>query len=140
MSENRICTFEQLSAFVRSSVSEKRYLHSIGVAQSAQMLLEYYGCRNYEKTWKGFCAPAFCGIIHDLAREKTEKELLEYCRVNAIETSSEERAFPVLVHGKVSAHMAMTLCPGYPQSWKKAVEVHTTGGPDMDDLAIQRIS
>ena len=73
MSENRICTFEQLSAFVRSSVSEKRYLHSIGVAQSAQMLLEYYGCRNYEKTWKGFCAPAFCGIIHDLAREKTEK-------------------------------------------------------------------
>lgn len=136
MSEKISCTFEQLSSILRNTVSTRRYLHSVGVAQSTAMLLEHYGCSNYEKTWNGFSAPLFVGIIHDLAREKTGEELLEYCEDNGIEISAGERLFPVLAHGKVSAHMARKFCPGYPESWAKAVEVHTTGGPGMDDLAL----
>jgi len=130
------CTFETIASVLRSTVSERRYLHSIGVAQTTEMLLEHYGCTNYEKTWNGFTAGAFCGMVHDLARENTDENLLKYCREHNVKLTDEEQASPVLSHGKVSADMARKLCPDYPASWQRAVELHTTGGADMDDLAL----
>ena len=117
------------------AVSLKRRIHSIGVAQVTEMLLAYYRCTDYVRSWNGFGAGFFCGLVHDLARETEDSQLLLYCRENSIVLSEEELSSPVLAHGKVSAHMAEKLFPGYPESWKKAIEVHTTGCAGMDDLA-----
>ena len=136
MSLQTVCTIEQLKSILEKSVSQKRYLHSLGVAQTTEMLLEHYNCTDYEKSWSGFSAGEFCGVIHDLAREVHSKELVEYCRTNGIEAEDYEFESPVLLHGKVSAHMAQKLCPGYPESWRRAVDVHTTGAGGMDDLAL----
>ena len=136
MSLQTICTIEQLKTILKETVSQKRYLHSLGVAQTTEMLLEHYKCTNYEKTWNGFSAGSFCGVIHDLARELPSAELISYCRKNAIDITQSEIESPVLIHGKVSAHMAKALCPGYPDSWRRAVDVHTTGDSEMDDLAL----
>jgi len=136
MSLQTVCTIEDLKSILEKTVSQKRYLHSIGVAQTTEMLLEHYKCVNYEKTWNGFSAGEFCGVIHDLAREVHAKDLVAYCRDNAIEAHDYEFESPVLLHGKVSAHMALKLCPGYPESWRSAVDVHTTGDSGMDDLAL----
>lgn len=136
MSLQTICTIEQLKNILKETVSQKRYLHSLGVAQTTEMLLEHYKCTNYEKTWNGFSAGSFCGVIHDLARELPAAELISYCRKNAIDITQSEIESPVLIHGKVSAHMAKALCPGYPESWRRAVDVHTTGDSEMDDLAL----
>ncbi len=136
MSRHTVCTIDDLSAFLRTTVSEKRYVHSLGVAQTTADVLSHFGCRDYCRTWNGFEAPAFCGLAHDIAREMPDASLLDYCRKNGLYLSHEDIEAPVLAHGTVSAEIAMNLVGIYPMSWYKALCVHTTGNAGMDDLAL----
>lgn len=136
MSRHMVCTIDDLSAFLRTTVSEKRYVHSLGVAQTTADVLSHFGCRDYCRTWNGFEAPAFCGLAHDIAREMPDASLLDYCRKNGLYLSHEDIEAPVLAHGTVSAEIAMGLVGRYPMSWYKALCVHTTGNAGMDDLAL----
>ena len=136
MSEKTNCTIEDLETILKNTVSEKRYIHSLGVASTTELILERYKCKNYIKQWNGFFAGTFCGIVHDLARELNDTAILKYCNENAICLTREQLENPVLAHGLVSAHMAEKLVPGYPKSWKRAIEIHTTGDCGMDDLAL----
>lgn len=136
MSKPTVFTSEQLKEHLRRSVSERRYLHSLGVAQTAGEVLEHFGCRDYTKSWNGFRAPEFCGLTHDLAREMTDASLLEYCSKKGIVLSGEDIVSPVLAHGVVSAEIASGLVGMYPMSWYKALCVHTTGNAGMDELAL----
>lgn len=142
MSENTtytadvIANIEDLDGFLKGKVSEKRYIHSQGVAATTARLLELYPSNDYPKTWKGFDAAYFCGLSHDIAREMDDASILAYCHENSVELTQQEIDAPVLAHGKVSADIASRLCPGYPTSWRKAVEVHTTGCAEMDSLAL----
>ena len=136
MSKPTVFTSEQLKEHLRQSVSERRYLHSLGVAQTAGEVLEHFGCRGYTKSWNGFRAPEFCGLAHDLAREMTDASLLEYCSKKGIVLSGEDIVSPVLAHGVVSAEIVSGLVGMYPMSWYKALCVHTTGNAGMDELAL----
>ena len=136
MSEHTISTVEELDSFLRSTVSEKRYVHSVGVAQTTEEVLRHFGCRDYCKTWNGFDAASFCGLAHDIAREMTDASLLEYCSKNGLFLSKEDIEAPVLAHGTVSAEIVMGLAGRYPMSWYKALCVHTTGNAGLDDLAL----
>lgn len=136
MSKPTVFTCEQLDEHLRQSVSERRYLHSRGVAETTSRVLEHFGCNDWTRSWNGFDAPRFCGLAHDLAREMSDASLLEYCRKNNIYLSKEDIAAPVLAHGVVSADIAVSLVGRYPMSWYKALCVHTTGNAGMDDLAL----
>ena len=136
MSKPSIFTYEQLVSVLKETVSEKRFVHSLGVAQTAKDVLNHFSCTDYEKHWKDFEAPLFCGIVHDMAREKTDKELLSFCRQRGVFLSQEDLNSPVLAHGTVSAEMACDLVGNYPFTWYKALCVHTTGNAGMDDLAL----
>ncbi len=140
MSKTTICTVEELEAYLKNTVSEHRYIHSLGVAQTAKMLLEKYGCQASPEQWKGFCAPVFCGLAHDLARELPDSSILEYCEKNDLTLTKEELASPVLAHGLVSSDMVKKLCGDYPASWERAIIVHTVGSSNMDDLALALFS
>ncbi len=125
---------EQLNDYLKEHVSEKRYIHSLGVAKTAEEVLRHY---NKEiDFFNGMKAPEFCGLAHDLGRELSDLDILSYCKVNNIELSSEQKASPVLAHGIVSADIAEKLFGSYPFSWKRAICIHTTGDTDMDDLAL----
>ena len=136
MSEKQISTIEELKACLKGTVSEKRYTHSLGVASATEMLLDLYRCSDFVKCWNGFSAGEFCGLVHDFAREKSDAQILEYCRANSIELTREQIENPVLAHGCVSAHMAKMLVGDYPDSWYRAICVHTTGDSNMDDLGL----
>ena len=136
MSEPRISTSEQLASYLKNTVSEKRYVHSLGVAQTAREVLDLFSCTDYTASWHGFDAPQFCGLVHDIAREMTDAQLLDYCRKNNIFLSKEDIESPVLAHGTVSAEIARNLVGAYPFSWYKALCVHTSGNAGMDDLAL----
>ena len=88
MSEPRISTSEQLASYLKNTVSEKRYVHSLGVAQTAREVLDLFSCTDYTASWHGFDAPRFCGLVHDIAREMTDAQLLNYCRKNNVFLSS----------------------------------------------------
>lgn len=136
MSEKTICTIEELKTVLKKTVSGKRFLHSLGVAETTEMLLEKYKCTDFEKEWNGFSAGNFCGIAHDFARELSNEQILEYCKNNKIDLTYEQQESPVLAHGIVSAQMVEKLVGPYPKSWKRAIEVHTTGSDGIDDLAL----
>lgn len=136
MSKSTISTLEELTEYLRSTVSERRFVHSLGVAKTAKQVLEHYGLHDYEESWKGFDAPLFCGIAHDLAREMSDGSILQYCKENHITISKEDIRTPVLAHGLVSAEIARTLVGNFPLSWYKALCVHTTGNTSMDSLAL----
>ena len=106
MSEPRISTSEQLASYLKNTVSEKRYVHSLGVAQTAREVLDHFSCTDYTASWHGFDAPQFCGLVHDIAREMTDAQLLDYCRKNNVFLSKEDIESPVLAHGTVSAELA----------------------------------
>ena len=136
MSKPSIFTYDELVSFLKETVSEKRFIHSLGVAQTTKDVLEHFSCTDYEKHWNGFDAPLFCGIVHDIAREKTDEEILSFCRDRNIFLSKEDMDAPVLAHGTVSAEIAYDLVGQYPLSWYKALCIHTTGNAGMDDLAL----
>ena len=136
MSEPTIFTSDELRSYLRNAVSERRYLHSVGVAETTEKVLEHFGCKDYTRRWNGFDAPVFCGLAHDIAREMSDDQILEYCRKKGIFMSSEDIEAPVLAHGVVSAEIAMELAGEFPMSWYKALCVHTTGNAGMDDLAL----
>lgn len=136
MSKSTICTLEDLKAFVKDTVSEKRYLHCLGVAQTASDVLVHYNLHDYDETWNGFDAALFCGVAHDIAREMNDASLLRYCNENSIHLPKEDIDSPVLAHGLVSAEIVMTKVGNIPMSWYKALCVHTTGNVGMDSLAL----
>jgi HD superfamily phosphohydrolase YqeK len=140
MSKTIICTTEMLEQHLKNTVSERRYIHSFGVAQTTKMLLEKYGCQACPNEWNGFSAPIFCGLAHDLARELSDSSILQYCEKNGLTLTKGEIVSPVLAHGLVSAHMAKELCGDYPASWERAIIVHTVGNSNMDDLALALFS
>ncbi len=136
MSGYTISTVEEFDAYLKEHLSEHRYRHCLGVAETTERVLSHFGCKDYQREWNGFSAGVFCGLAHDLAREKTDEALLEYCEQNSLSLTEAERISPVLSHGLVSAHMARTLCGEYPDSWYRAICVHTTGDKGMDELAL----
>ncbi len=140
MLNKKICTIEELKEYLKNTVSERRYIHSLGVADTTNSLLEKYNCKITEPTWNGFSAPIFCGIAHDLAREFSDASIVQYCEKNGLKLSKEEIVSPVLAHGLVSSHLAKELCGQYPSSWEKAIISHTTGSANMDDLALALFS
>ena len=42
MSEPTVFTTEQLKSYLKQTVSERRYVHSIGVAETAAKVLEHF--------------------------------------------------------------------------------------------------
>ena len=136
MSKHMICTIEELDEYLKSSVSEKRYIHSIGVAGTTAEVLSHFDCADYCRTWNCFSAASFCGLAHDIAREMPDAQILEFCKENRLFLSKEDIEAPVLAHGTVSAEIAMHLVGSYPMSWYKALCVHTSGNAGMDDLAL----
>lgn len=136
MSQNIICTTEELRQYLKKTVTTRRYVHSMGVANSCVELLERYPNNDYPKKWRAFEAASFCGLAHDLARELDDSSIIEYCKENSIELSEEDIKSPVLAHGKVSAHIAQKLCGDYPQQWHKAIAEHTLGSSNMDSLSL----
>ena len=135
MSQIKIFTIEELTEQLKNTVSDKRFVHSLGVADMTKQVLEHYNAP-YEKNWKGFDGALFCGIAHDFARELTSAQILDYCKKNNIYLPKEAIKAPVIAHGVVSAQMVENLVGLFPASWNKAICLHTTGNRGMDNLSL----
>lgn len=131
-----IYTTEDLKQYLKNTVSETRYLHSLSVADTTQKILIRYNKINYNDKYKNFFAPEFCGLVHDLAREMSSSQILKYCAEHEIELTQEEIDSPILAHGIVSSDIASHICGEFPEHWQRAVCIHTTGDLNMDDLAL----
>ena len=117
---------EQIIEELKNTLSEKRYIHSLGVMEMCETLAKIYGV-DIEKA-------KIAGLLHDIAKETTSEEKLEYAKQHNIEVDEIEKANPQILHGKIGAHIAKEKY-GVSKEIQNAIEYHTETNPNMDTLA-----
>lgn len=117
---------KEIDEDAKKMLSEKRYIHCKNVMKRAIELAKIYGI-NENKAM-------LAGLAHDIAKEMPKDEMFKYIEEHNIKIDEFERENPGLLHGKI----ASVFCKekyGFTEDMQKALEYHTTGEPDMDDLA-----
>ena len=117
---------KDIECYLRSNLTEERYLHSKRTADTAEKLCMLHG---YDAK-KGRVA----GLLHDIAREHTSPEIFELAGRDRYGISSIEREYPVLLHGRAGAVLASEKLGIVDEDILDAVRWHTTGKRDMPGL------
>ena len=117
---------DEIKEYLKNTLSEKRYKHSIGVMQRAEELARIYGV-DVEKA-------KACGLAHDIAKEMSAQQSLRYVKENSIYIDKVERINTGLLHGKIGADIVKKKFK-FTEDMQKAIEYHTTTNPKMDMLA-----
>lgn len=111
---------------LKETLSERRYIHSIGVMEMCAKLAQIYGV-DVQKA-------QIAGLLHDIAKEMPKEEMFKYVEENKIEINEIERASFPLLHGKIGADIAKKKY-NVDKQVEDAIRYHTTTSPEMDTLA-----
>ena len=117
---------KEIDEDAKKMLSEKRYIHCKNVMKRAVELAKIYGIDDNKAMLAGFA--------HDIAKEMPKDEMFKYIEEHNIKIDEFERKNPGLLHGKIAAVFCKEKY-GFTEDMQKALEYHTTGEPDMDDLA-----
>ncbi len=124
--QDKMETIQNIQEELQNILSPKRYIHSIGVMKMAQKLAKHY-CLDEQTA-------ALTGLVHDIAKELTKEQSMEYIQQNHIEIDQIEKYNHKLLHAKIGAHMAKQKYQ-FNESMEKAIRYHTTASVHMDKLA-----
>ena len=105
------------------TLKRKRFLHSLGVADTAVALGKLFG--------GDLAKLALAGLLHDAAKELDDAQLLAIGTGEGLITDPAERDCPDLLHGPVSAWMARREWGIDDPIILEAIHFHTFGKPDM---------
>lgn len=116
---------DEIKEDLKNTLSERRYIHSLGVMEMAVELAKIYNVDEKKAE--------LAGLLHDNAKEMTAEELLKYVADNNIEITEVERINTKILHGKVGADIAKKKY-GISKEIQEAIEYHTTTNPNMTTL------
>ena len=116
---------EELEEIVRSKLSDFRFNHSIYVAKRCVELARMYNV-DIEKAQK-------VGIVHDIAKEMTDEEKMQYIKEYKLEVDEIELKNTALLHAKIGADIAKRKF-GFSEDMVEAVAYHTTAKENMSML------
>ena len=110
---------------IESRLSEKRYQHSVQVADTARFMAEKFDL-NPQKAY-------LTGLLHDYARDMPYSELIEIAEKNQLLLHSLEKTVPELLHGPVGAFLLLR--EGIQdEEILNAIKHHTLGAVQMSDF------
>ncbi len=115
-------------SYARERLSDKRYAHTLRVAETTEHLAKLHGL-----------APErgrLAGLLHDTAREIGKEKLLRAAEEDELSVGDFERERPILLHGPVAAELAREDLGVKDGEILDAVRAHTTGEPGMGPLAL----
>lgn len=116
----------KIQEIVKQRLSEKRYNHSICVMERCEELANKFNVDlNTAKK---------IGIAHDIAKELTAEEKLEYVEKNNINIDEIEKENTGLLHAKIGSDICIKEF-GFTKEMADAIKAHTTGLPDMTLLS-----
>ena len=119
-------TNEQYKEILQKRLSEKRYVHSLNVADSAKELALIYGC-DPEKAYT-------VGLVHDCCKDEPAGLQLSYILENKVELSEYELDVAKLYHaisGSIFAEKELGITD---KDMLNAIRYHTTGRKGMSLL------
>ena len=117
---------DEIRKKLKQVLSEKRYLHSVGVEEVACDMALLYGF-DMEKA-------KIAGILHDCAKYLTNQQLLGECKKYHLPVTDIERKCPSLLHAKVGSIYARVKYGIEDDQIISAITYHTTGRPAMSLL------
>lgn len=117
--------YEELYKIVEEKLSAKRFNHSKSVVKRA---LEYAEIYDVDKETVKLCA-----IAHDIAKEITFDELIDYISKYNIKFDEIEKNNKNLFHSKIGAEICKNEF-GFTENMANAVKYHTTGRANMSLL------
>jgi nicotinate-nucleotide adenylyltransferase len=112
---------DELVDDLRTRLSPRRFLHSLGVRDAAETLAAQNGL-----------APGkarIAGLLHDCAKNLSDAELLSVA--DEAGADADEKANPRLLHAPVGALIARTRYGVGDPEVLRAIRLHTVGGPGM---------
>jgi len=114
--------------FARVRLSEKRYGHTLRVADTAERLARVHGL-DPDRT-------RLASLLHDAARETEPEEFLRLAERWNVPVGEPERQSPKLLHGPVAAELARRELGVEDEEVLEAIRAHTTGRPGMGPIAL----
>lgn len=114
---------EEIRESLKKELKKSRYIHTLGVMDTAVHLAEIHG-GDVEKA-------RYAGLLHDCAKCLTDDEKVDLCRERGIEISKAEAGNPALLHAKCGAVLAKERYGVEDKEILHAIRFHTTGCPDM---------
>ncbi len=126
MNDDRL--LKAATGYARERLTDKRYDHTVRVAETAERLAGLHGLDP--------ARARLAGLLHDLARETDGEELLRIATENGVPIGDPEREKPMLLHGPVAAEVAQMDLGVEDDAVLEAIRVHTTGAPGMGPLAL----
>jgi predicted HD superfamily hydrolase involved in NAD metabolism len=119
---------ETADAFARNSLSEKRYGHTLRVADTAVGLARVHGLDP--------ARARLAALLHDAARETEPEEFLRLAGEWGVPVGELERESPKLLHAPVAAELARRELGVEDEEVLEAIRVHTVGSAGMGALAL----
>ena len=117
---------DELQSLAARFLSEKRFRHTLGVADCAEDMARRFGL----DTFKARCA----GLVHDLAKEIPLSDQLSLARHWNLLRYPDDEQHPKLLHGPLAAHFLRHYYRLGDEEILDAVACHTLGRPGMTPL------
>ena len=119
-------TISEMARELQRRLKRGRFIHSVGVANTAVKLAKRFGA---DET-KAYVA----GLLHDCAREFENDELPAQAEIRGIAIDPVERAMPLLLHAYIGAKMIREVYGVDDAEISQAIWRHTVGAADMTTL------
>ncbi len=118
---------EEIYIYAKKNLKEKRFEHSVRVAETAQKLCSIFG---YSQR-KGYLA----GLAHDICKNMEDEELVKLVSKTGYEISDIEKNKLSLLHGKAASILIQEKFSIDDSDVIEAVSKHTFGGTGLCPLA-----
>lgn len=117
---------EKVQERLKSKLTTKRLIHTIGVRYTAAAMAMRYGLSVEDAS--------MAGVLHDCAKCLTDEELIRKCRKHNIECTDIELRNGYLLHAKLGAYYAKKKYGVENEEIISAIKYHTIGKPGMTPL------
>lgn len=114
---------ENLTMAIKNRLPAGRFLHTLGVVESAQNLANKYGA-DAERA-------RIAALLHDIAKPLSTEEVLRICEEAGEQVSDEELASEKTLHARAGAILAERDFNVTDPEILGAIRYHTTGKPEM---------
>ncbi len=117
---------EEVQERLKSKLSNKRFIHTIGVRYTAAALAMRYKVSVEDAS--------MAGVLHDCAKYFSDEDLIKKCAKHNLDCSDIELRNGFLLHSKLGAYYAKKKYGVQNEEIISAVRYHTTGKPGMSLL------
>ncbi len=116
-------TIDEIINYLKDNLTEKRFAHTMGVAETAQSLAKMWGADS--------SLAYLAGLVHDCAKEVPHSTAIAKLTENGYALDGTEEQFTMLIHAPCGAVLAKEIFGIENTDVLNAVRYHTVGRPEM---------